>query len=180
VCRIFFKSLWWPREERLLKLPRLREVRQLRGWSQGVLAEKADVSRDSISNYETGHREAYPATARKLADALGVAIADLIEEAGQSLLETAQDAARQDEKKVAQAVNRLFASEGELRATSIAEYEEDRFRAELRARGFPDEYFENFIWPLVTTVNQQEREISRLREELKNSRLREEQESVHR
>lgn len=65
----------------LLKLPRLREVRELRGWSQGVLAEKASVSRDSISNYETGHREAYPATARKLADALEVTIADLMEDA---------------------------------------------------------------------------------------------------
>ncbi len=62
-----------------MKLPRLREVRELRGWSQGVLAEKAGVSRDSISNYETGHRQAYPATARKLADALSVSIADLIE-----------------------------------------------------------------------------------------------------
>jgi transcriptional regulator with XRE-family HTH domain len=62
-------------------LPRLREVRELRGWSQGVLAEKADVSRDSISNYETGHREAYPATARKLADALDVEIGDLREPA---------------------------------------------------------------------------------------------------
>jgi transcriptional regulator with XRE-family HTH domain len=60
-----------------LKLPRLKEVRELHGWSQTKLAQEADVSRDSISNYETGHREAYPATAKKLADALGVAIADL-------------------------------------------------------------------------------------------------------
>jgi transcriptional regulator with XRE-family HTH domain len=79
LCKIYFRSLWRAREERLLKLPRLREVRELRGWSQGVLAEKADVSRDSISNYETGHREAYPATARKLADALEVGIGALVE-----------------------------------------------------------------------------------------------------
>jgi transcriptional regulator with XRE-family HTH domain len=62
-----------------LKLPRLKEVRELHGWSQTKLAEEADVSRDSISNYETGHREAYPATAKRLADALDVEIADLIE-----------------------------------------------------------------------------------------------------
>jgi transcriptional regulator with XRE-family HTH domain len=61
-------------------LPRLREVRVRRGWNQSVLAEKADVSRDSISNYETGQREAYPLTARKLADALGVSLAELQEE----------------------------------------------------------------------------------------------------
>jgi transcriptional regulator with XRE-family HTH domain len=64
-----------------LKLPRLREVREVHGWSQAKLAEEASVSRDSISNYETGHREAYPSTAKKLADALGVTIADLMEEA---------------------------------------------------------------------------------------------------
>jgi putative transcriptional regulator len=64
-----------------LKLPRLKEVRELHGWSQTKLAEESGVSRDSISNYETGQREAYPATAKKLADALDVEIADLIEPA---------------------------------------------------------------------------------------------------
>jgi transcriptional regulator with XRE-family HTH domain len=62
-----------------LELPRLKEARELRGWSQAKLAEESGVSRDSISNYETGHREAWPATAKKLADALGVEIADLRE-----------------------------------------------------------------------------------------------------
>jgi putative transcriptional regulator len=60
-----------------LKLPRLKEVRELHGWSQAKLAEEAGVSRDSISNYETGHREAWPATSKKLADALDVEIEDL-------------------------------------------------------------------------------------------------------
>jgi putative transcriptional regulator len=72
-----------------LKLPKLREIRELRGWSQGVLAEKAGVSRDSISNYETGHREAYPSTAKKLADALGVSIADfMVDTAPKAVLTT--------------------------------------------------------------------------------------------
>ena len=62
-----------------MKLPRLKEVRELHGWSQAKLAEESDVSRDSISNYETGQREAWPATAKKLADALHVEIADLRE-----------------------------------------------------------------------------------------------------
>jgi transcriptional regulator with XRE-family HTH domain len=66
-----------------LKLPRLKEVRELHGWSQAKLAEESDVSRDSISNYETGQREAWPATAKKLADALHVEIADLREPAGE-------------------------------------------------------------------------------------------------
>jgi transcriptional regulator with XRE-family HTH domain len=73
-----------------LKLPRLKEVRELHGWSQTKLAEESDVSRDSISNYETGQREAYPATAKKLADALNVEIAELIEPAREPALPKAE------------------------------------------------------------------------------------------
>jgi transcriptional regulator with XRE-family HTH domain len=65
-----------------LKLHRLKDVRELHGWSQAKLAEVSGVSRDSISNYETGQREAWPATAKRLADALGVEIADLREPTG--------------------------------------------------------------------------------------------------
>jgi transcriptional regulator with XRE-family HTH domain len=61
-----------------LKLTQLREVRELHGWSQSKLAEESGVSRDGISNYETGHREAWPATAKKLADALQAEISDLV------------------------------------------------------------------------------------------------------
>jgi transcriptional regulator with XRE-family HTH domain len=64
-------------KERRLKLPGLKEVRELHGWSQAKLAEESGVSRDSISNYETGHREPWPATAKRLADALGVEIEEL-------------------------------------------------------------------------------------------------------
>ena len=60
-----------------MKLPRLKEVRELHGWSQAKLAEESGVSRDSISNYETGQREAWPATGKKLADAVDVDIGDL-------------------------------------------------------------------------------------------------------
>lgn len=61
-----------------MKLTQLREVRELHGWSQSKLAEESGVSRDGISNYETGRREAWPATAKKLADALQAEISDLV------------------------------------------------------------------------------------------------------
>ncbi len=61
-----------------MKLPRLKEVREQHGWSQQKLSKESGVSRDSISNYETGQREAWPATAKRLSDALGVEIADLV------------------------------------------------------------------------------------------------------
>jgi transcriptional regulator with XRE-family HTH domain len=180
-----------PEDRRHMVGERLAKLREQKALTLHDLEKLSGVGADGISKIENGHRKPRPATLRKLARALEVEVEDFFREsavplteaprkAGQSLLERAQDAARQDEKKDAQAVNRLFASEGVLPWTNIAEFEEDRFRAELRARGFPDEYFEGFIWPLVTTVNQQEREISRLREE--NSQLREEaeHESVHR
>ena len=69
-----------------MKLPRLKEVRELHGWSQAKLAEESDVSRDSISNYETGQREAWPATAKKLADTLRVEITDLVARAEEPAL----------------------------------------------------------------------------------------------
>jgi hypothetical protein len=87
---------------------------------------------------------------------------------GPSLLDKALDAVRHDEEKSSRAVNRLFASEGTLRNTNISDFEEDKFRTELRTRGFPDEYFEDFIWPLVVKAfraDRLEQELTRLREE---------------
>jgi transcriptional regulator with XRE-family HTH domain len=62
-----------------LKLPRLREQRELRGMTQAELAEESGRSARSISGYEAG-ADARPNTARLLAEALGVSIADLLEE----------------------------------------------------------------------------------------------------
>lgn len=61
-----------------MKLLRLREWRERRGLTQQDLADGSGVSQNAISNYETGRRNARPSTARKLADALGVGIEDLI------------------------------------------------------------------------------------------------------
>lgn len=157
---------------------RLREERQLRGWSQRDLARETGVNPDTISGIETEQHEPRPSTLRKLAEGMGLEVRDFFAEptvplgeapeAGPSLLDKAQEAARRDEEKTARAVNRLHASEGALKNTNVTDFEEDRFRAELRALGFPDEYFEDFIWPLVITsvrAERQEQELARLREE---------------
>lgn len=152
-----------------MKTPRLREWRESKGETQLTLSERSGVAEHTISRIEHG-AELRPTTARKLADALDVEVADLMEsppvaslagagkgeappETGPSLLERAQDAARRDEEKVSRATSRLFASEGVLPNTNITEFEEDKFRAELRALGFPDEYFEDFLWPLIVKAN---------------------------
>lgn len=61
-----------------MKLPRLLEWRTRRGLSQAELAQRAEVERAAVSKYETGKREAHPATARRLADALDTTVEELV------------------------------------------------------------------------------------------------------
>jgi transcriptional regulator with XRE-family HTH domain len=62
------------------KLTRLRETREKRFWSQADLAERAGVSRITISEIERGRAEARWSTSRKLAGALGVEPGDLVDQ----------------------------------------------------------------------------------------------------
>ncbi len=64
---------------RSISLPRLRELRQSRGLSQRDLAELARVSSGTVYRLENGLRGAYPGTIRKLAVALDVTPADLVD-----------------------------------------------------------------------------------------------------
>ena len=59
---------------------RLREERQLRGWSQRDLARETGVNTDTISGIETGQHEPRPSTLRKLAEGLGIEVRDLFME----------------------------------------------------------------------------------------------------
>jgi transcriptional regulator with XRE-family HTH domain len=61
-----------------VKTPRLREWREAMGETQVTLADKSGVAEHTISRIEHG-ASLRPTTARKLADALGVAVADLME-----------------------------------------------------------------------------------------------------
>ncbi len=143
----------------------LREFRRRRGWSQKDLADESKVGQDTISGIESGRHEPRPSTLRKLAEALDVEVADFFKElalpkaeapeTGPSLLERAQDAARRDAEKTSHAFARLHASEGVSQNTSS--FQEDEFRAELLALGFPDEHFESFIWPLVVKAARADR-----------------------
>jgi transcriptional regulator with XRE-family HTH domain len=63
----------------LLKTPRLRELRERVALSQEGLAKKSGVSRATIADLEAGKRPARPSTRRKLAEALGVEPAELMD-----------------------------------------------------------------------------------------------------
>ena len=61
-----------------MKTPRLREWRESKGETQLTLSERSGVAEHTISRIEHG-AELRPTTARKLADALDVEVADLME-----------------------------------------------------------------------------------------------------
>jgi transcriptional regulator with XRE-family HTH domain len=135
-----------------LKLPRLKEVRELHGWSQAKLAEESDVSRDSISNYETGQREAWPATAKKLADALHVEIADLREPARVLATSGKAEAPREAGYSVAQRLEDLQRYEAHI--SKIAEKYHTEAEPLLVAVGDADKPTEKDLDSLMTLLTQ--------------------------
>jgi transcriptional regulator with XRE-family HTH domain len=58
----------------------LREFRRQKGWSQKDLADASGVGQDTISGIERGQHEPRPSTLRKLAESLGVEVADFFRE----------------------------------------------------------------------------------------------------
>ena len=62
----------------MAKLTRLKAIRERKALSQEELAKKAGINRVTLARIETG-AEPYPATVRKLAEALGVDPAELME-----------------------------------------------------------------------------------------------------
>ena len=59
-------------------LEMLRQIRELAGYSQQELANKSGVSQHTISEIELGRRKPQGRTLRKLAEVLGVEVADLL------------------------------------------------------------------------------------------------------
>ncbi|WP_372017154.1 helix-turn-helix transcriptional regulator [Pseudoxanthomonas sp. 10H] len=56
---------------------RLRELREARDWSQGVLAERLDVSRQTINALETGKYDPSLPLAFRIARLFGLQIEDV-------------------------------------------------------------------------------------------------------
>ncbi len=65
-----------------MQIPKLREWRERRGLTQKELAQAARVSPRSVAGYEAG-QSIRPNTARKIADALEIAVEDLLNTAGE-------------------------------------------------------------------------------------------------
>src|SRR5215208_3795483 len=65
---------------RSVLLPGLRQARQRSGLTQRELSELAGVGKGTIWELETERRGSYPRTIRRLAEALGTKIANLVKE----------------------------------------------------------------------------------------------------
>ena len=62
----------------MVKLTRLKGIRERKALTQAELAHRAGINRVTLARIETG-AEPYPATVRKLADAPAVEPADLMD-----------------------------------------------------------------------------------------------------
>ena len=62
-----------------MEVPNLRQVRERRLLTQADLAERSGVAETTINRLENGHHQARISTVRKLAEALGVDPAELME-----------------------------------------------------------------------------------------------------
>jgi len=152
----------------------IRTARKARGLSQEAVARRADISLNLMGRIELGTvKNPHYTTLHGIAHALDMTVDELVEgtpgkasappDTGLAeLLKKALVAARLDAAKTEKAINRLHASEGTLPATHVTGFESDKVGLELREAGFGDAQVEQFVWPLVTKVIEQEREISRL------------------
>ena len=63
-------------------MERLKELRKLRALSQQELAEAAGIGRATLSRVERGETGAHGRTLRRLANALGVGVEELVRAEG--------------------------------------------------------------------------------------------------
>lgn len=68
-------------DSRVVRLPTLRVLRTRQALTQEELADRAGITRATLSRIEAELQDARPSTVRKLAKALGVKPSDLMEPA---------------------------------------------------------------------------------------------------
>ena len=82
-----------------MKLARTKEWRESHGLTQRELAAEAGVGEVTVARMETG-ASVTPPTARKIAGALGVAVADLLERPPVPLAEASEETGHLEEERL--------------------------------------------------------------------------------
>ena len=70
---------------------KIRIARKKAGLSQGELADRLDVTRSLVGQYERGVRNPKPSTIQRIADALGIPFTELLPESAEQTPEEAAD-----------------------------------------------------------------------------------------
>lgn len=120
-----------------------REIRRLReekGWSQAKLAGAADMGTSGISQIETGARNPSAVTLSKIAEALGVEVAELFPKGPSSSPEPTFNDALDDEQRLALIKN----LEDEIRHFTA------RWHDELKNAQSQDRYWHGGVQVLAT------------------------------
>jgi transcriptional regulator with XRE-family HTH domain len=161
----------------------LKEIRRQKGWSQKDLADSSGVGQDTISGIESGRHEPRPSTLRKLAEALGVQVADFFREpafpkapareAGQPekekpIFDVVRDALLRQAEQDRQAFMRAVES-GSATYTMRHENEAMNRLLEHDPRGELAEAYIDLMWRLLTSEQEREqltREVETLRRRL--------------
>jgi transcriptional regulator with XRE-family HTH domain len=130
-------------------LETLRHIREQVGLSQPELSELSGVAQGTISDLELGKRKPRGRTLRKLAQALGVQVADLLGESENLKVQAplpdfeverrgatvvAMDAARRQAQQDRKAANRALASEGVPQPAYFKDHENEAIQRLLAYR----------------------------------------------
>ncbi len=110
----------------------LERTRRLRGLTQKNLADKARVSEGTVAGIEAGRHAPRASTARKLAAALGVQVADLYGEA----IPKAPESTRTGDERL---VERLAPRVARLENLDLTELSEHRRELERKLPGLKEE-----------------------------------------
>ena len=78
-ARTMAKGRQWVAENFYAGRASLAQLRLERGWSQAELARRVETSQSYIGRLETGHVDPQLSTVRRIADALGVPLATVVE-----------------------------------------------------------------------------------------------------
>jgi transcriptional regulator with XRE-family HTH domain len=127
---------------------RLKEERQLKGWSQRDLAHETGVNPDTISGIETEQHEPRPSTLRRLAEGLGLEVRDFFREPALPKVEAPREAVH----SAAQRLEDLQTYEAHI--SKIAEKYHTEAEPLLAAVGDADEPMEEDLDSLMTLLAQ--------------------------
>ena len=111
---------------------KVQQARERLGWTMEIVGQEADVSKNSILRAEHGG-DIRPVTARRIAQALGVEVADLIENSAAPKAQTPLSLDDEQRRSVLSAVGWYWRRRAETHAQELDDANSPHFRDAKRA-----------------------------------------------